>query len=107
VVLRPGTIAPLVLDAPLGQLDQDYQEAVARYLPRLAGQVVLLLSSSQCGPRVLDALEPRIGAEYVLVSENTEPRGGRGESRLMIGSKEYAGSEFSRPRQMTRIERIR
>lgn len=107
VVLRPGTVAPLVLDAPLGQLDMDYQEAVAQYLPKLAEQVVLLLSSSQCPPRVLDALEPRIGAEYVLISENVEPRGSRADSRLMIGSKEYVCSEFGRPRQMTRIERIR
>jgi DNA sulfur modification protein DndD len=107
VVLRPGTVAPLVLDAPLGQLDVDYQEAVAKYLPTLADQVVLLLSSSQCGPRVLDALEPRIGAEYVLISENTEPRGERRDSRLMIGAKEFVCSEFNRPRQMTRIERIR
>lgn len=107
VVLRPGTVAPLVLDAPLGQLDVDYQEAVARYLPTLGEQVVLLLSSSQCPPRVFDALEPRVGAEYVLISENTEARGSRADSRMMIGAKEYVCSEFGRPRQMTRIERVR
>lgn len=107
VILRPGTVAPLVLDAPLGQLDVDYQEATSRHVPNLGEQVILLLSSSQCGPRVLEALEPRIGAEYVLISENPGPRGARRDSRLILASKEMSCSEFNRPRYMTRIERIR
>src|SRR4051812_40482268 len=47
LVLKPGTMAPLVLDAPLGQLDPSYQESVAEFLPKLAHQVVLLVSGSQ------------------------------------------------------------
>lgn len=67
-LLTPGTVAPLVLDSPLGQLDMRYRESTARFLPAMAEQVILLLSSSQGDPEVLRALEPHVGAEYVLVS---------------------------------------
>ncbi|WP_204310755.1 hypothetical protein, partial [Escherichia coli] len=45
-ILTPGTVAPLVLDAPIGHLDKSYRRATAEFLPEMAGQVVLLLSSS-------------------------------------------------------------
>lgn len=106
LILKPGTVAPLVLDAPFGQLDTSYQEDTASYIPKLAEQVVLLVSSSQGNQRVLEALEPHIGAEYVLISENKGPRGSKSETRLVIHGKEYVCSLFNRPRTMTRIERI-
>ena len=42
-----GTIAPLVLDLPFGQLDETYKQAIATYLPKLADQGVLFITSSQ------------------------------------------------------------
>ncbi len=42
-----GTVAPLVLDSPFGQLDETYKQAIATYLPKLADQVVLFVTSSQ------------------------------------------------------------
>jgi DNA repair exonuclease SbcCD ATPase subunit len=106
LILKPGTVAPLVLDAPFGQLDTSYQRDVAANIPRLAEQVVLLVTSSQGNERVLEALEPHIGAEYVLISENRGPRGSKNETRLPIHGKDYICSLFNQPRTMTRIERI-
>lgn len=106
LILKPGTVAPLVLDAPFGQLDTDYQESTASYIPQLAEQVVLLVSSSQGNEKVLQALNPYIGAEYVLISENRETRGSKSETRLALHGKEHVCSLFNQSRTMTRIERI-
>jgi DNA sulfur modification protein DndD len=72
--LLKGTIAPLVLDSPFGQLDLVYRVATAEFIPAMARQVVLLLSRSQGDKSVLDALYPHVGKEYVLVRHNTGVR---------------------------------
>ena len=106
MVLKPGTMAPFVLDAPLGQLDPAYQESVAEFLPKFAHQVILLVSGSQGGERVLKALEPFVGAEYLLVQENKGDRGKKELLRRVIRGKERDLILFSRPRTMTQIERL-
>jgi DNA repair exonuclease SbcCD ATPase subunit len=105
-ILRPGTIAPLLLDSPFGQLDVTYKEETARFIPRMASQVLLLVSSSQGSEDVLSALEPHVGAEYILVSENRAPRGEKPEDRKTIRNKLYIGSLFGCPKDLTRIERV-
>lgn len=105
-ILKPGTIAPLILDAPFGQLDPYYQKDVASYIPKLAQQVVLLVSSSQGNKGVLDALAPFVGAEYILFSDNKEARGSKKETKLSLHGTNYITSLFSQPKTQTRIERI-
>jgi DNA sulfur modification protein DndD len=84
--LLPGTIAPLVLDSPFGQLDEAYRLTTAEFIPKMARQVVLLLSQSQGSTEVLNALQGHIGAEFLLVRHNREPRGDRKlESRYLRG----------------------
>lgn len=106
-ILTPGTVAPLVLDSPFGQLDAKYREATASFVPKMASQVVLLVSSSQGDERVLQALEPFIGAEYLLISENRGDRGEKPDDRIVLGNRERFASLYNQPRTMTRIERIR
>ena len=65
-ILLSGTDAPLVIDSPFGDLDTTYRQAVARFLPKMAPQVILLVSSSQASGGVLAELEGRIGEQYVL-----------------------------------------
>jgi len=84
--LLPGTIAPLVLDSPFGQLDPAYRTTTAQFIPKRARQVVLLLSQSQGSPEVLEALQDRVGAEFLLVRHNREEIGDRKpESRYFKG----------------------
>lgn len=84
--LLPGTIAPLVLDSPFGQLDEAYRTTTAQFIPKMARQVVLLLSRSQGSPEVLEALQDHVGAEFLLVRHNREPIGDRKqESRYLKG----------------------
>ena len=87
--LLPGTIAPLVLDSPFGQLDETYRTTTAEFIPKMARQVVLLVSRSQGSEEVLSALNDHLGAEYLLVRHNRELAGDRRpESRY------FAGKEF-------------
>lgn len=105
-VLSPGTVAPLVLDAPFGQLDTRYKAATASFIPDMSGQVVLLLSSSHATPEVLEALRPRVGMEYVLVSHNRGPRGAKGDDAIALGGRTYARSLFNQERAQTTIEPV-
>jgi DNA sulfur modification protein DndD len=43
-----GTVAPFVIDAPFGELDNEYRGAVAKFLPESTEQLVVLLKDS-CG----------------------------------------------------------
>lgn len=107
VVLKPGTIAPLVLDSPFGQLDTNYQESTAQWIPQLAEQVVLLVSSSQGNERVLAALEQYVGTEYILISENVGQRDAKKqETHLAVKGKKYTTSLYLQSKNMTRIDRI-
>ena len=87
--LLPGTIAPLVLDSPFGQLDKEYRVTTAKAIPKMARQVVLLVSKSQGSEDVLDAIKDHLGAEYLLVRHNTEPQGGRKQE-----SRDFMGQEY-------------
>ena len=87
--LLPGTIAPLVLDSPFGQLDEAYRATTAEFIPKMARQVVLLVSKSQGSEDVLDALKTHLGAEYLLVRHNREARGERPQE-----SRYFQGDEF-------------
>ena len=84
--LLRGTIAPLVIDSPFGQLDNDYRLTTAEFIPKMARQVVLLVSSSQGTEPVLKCLRDHIGAEYLLVRHNKGIKGDRKtESRSLYG----------------------
>lgn len=65
--LVPGTVAPLVLDAPFGQLDSLFQAGAISWIPKMARQVILFVSDSQA--RILQEsteIMDRIGACYAL-----------------------------------------
>ncbi len=104
--LLPGTIAPLVLDSPFGQLDEAYRAATAEFIPKMARQVVLLVSKSQGSESVLDIMKDRLGAEYVLVRHNTEPAGTREPDSRFFGGKEFDTVVFNAEFDGTKIMEI-
>ena len=104
--LLPGTIAPLVLDSPFGQLDETYRPTTAEFIPEMAQQVVLLISESQGSDSVLNALKEHLGAEYLLVRHNKEPRGKRKQERRYFGRKEFITTVFDGEFDGTEIVRI-
>lgn len=105
-ILSPGTVAPLVLDAPIGHLDRAYRRATAEFIPEMAGQVILLLSSAHTSDGVLEALRPYVGMEYVLISDNKGPQNGKGDDAIILHGQKYVRSLFNQERNRTRIERV-
>ncbi|UYP20204.1 AAA family ATPase [Rhodococcus sp. Z13] len=62
---------PIVMDAAFGSLDEDYQEAVARALAKMAPQLVVLVSKSQGMGTVITELMPYVSNLGVLETYTT------------------------------------
>jgi DNA sulfur modification protein DndD len=105
VRLLKGTIAPLVLDSPFGQLDDSYRATTAEYVPEMAGQVVLMVSRQQ-GGGVLDVLRHRIGEEYVLVRHNKDSRGERKPEVHQVHGRDIETSLFDQDYDGTSFVRV-
>jgi len=58
---------PLVMDSPFGSLDEIYRRQVAKLLPELADQLMVMASKTQWRGEVEEEMRDRIGREYVLV----------------------------------------
>lgn len=104
--LLPGTIAPIVLDSPFGQLDDDYRKTTAEFVPKMARQVVLLLSKSQGTGEVIGTLDDRIGAEYLLVRHNREEAGDRTPETRDLRGKTYQTALFDSGYDGTEVKEI-
>lgn len=57
---------PLVMDSPFGKLGPMYRQQIASHIPRLADQVVVLVTDTQWRGEVEDAMSARRGKSYVL-----------------------------------------
>ncbi len=59
---------PMVMDSPFGQLGDEFRSGVAKWIPSLAPQVILFVSSSQYHGAVDEQLETagRVGRRYLL-----------------------------------------
>ena len=57
---------PIVMDSPFGSLDQIYRRQVAKAIPQLANQLVILVTKTQWQGEVETETESLIGREYVL-----------------------------------------
>ncbi len=103
--LLRGTVAPLVLDSPFGQLDDAYRRTTAEHIPRMARQVVLMVSGSQAKGGAVDALIDRVEKEYVLVRTNKGAAKGPGEVRQFRG-RDYQTALFDQPADGTMIVEV-
>ena len=104
--LLPGTIAPLVLDSPFGQLDETYRATTAEFIPKMARQVILLVSKSQGSEEVLNVLKDHLGAEYLLVRHNTDPSGDRKPENRYFKGQEFKTAVFDAEYDGTEIMEI-
>lgn len=104
--LLSGTIAPLVLDSPFGQLDDAYRATTSEFIPKMARQVVLLVSRSQGSPEVLGALQSHIGAEYLLVRHNRDAIGERKTETRYLKGKEFRTAVFDSTYDGTEIVKV-
>jgi DNA sulfur modification protein DndD len=64
---------PMVMDSPFGSLDEIYRRQVAKLIPQLANQLVVMASKTQWRVEVADEMTPRMGKEYVFVFNSNKP----------------------------------
>ncbi|NES98207.1 MAG: ATP-binding protein, partial [Desertifilum sp. SIO1I2] len=64
---------PVVMDSPFGSLDEIYRRQVAKSLPQLANQLIVLVTKTQWRGEVETEMNPRIGKEYILVYHSPKP----------------------------------
>ncbi len=68
-----GGIFPLVMDSPFGTLDTLYRKMIARLIPNLAHQIIVLVSDTQWQGQVESEMKGRVGKEYSFIYHTTEP----------------------------------
>ncbi len=68
-----SSVFPVVMDSPFGNLDPIYRRQVAKNLPALANQVVIMASKTQFQGDVENTMHARIGKEYVLRYHSPRP----------------------------------
>lgn len=64
---------PIVMDSPFGSLDEIYRRQVARLLPALADQVIVMATQTQWRGEVEEEMLSRIGKVYVLTYNSPKP----------------------------------
>lgn len=58
---------PIVMDSPFGSLDEIYRRQVAKSIPQLANQLIILVTKTQWRGEVEEETSNYIGKEYILV----------------------------------------
>ncbi len=64
---------PIVMDSPFGSLDEIYRKQIANKLPKLANQLIILVTKTQWRGEVAQEMESCTGREYVLVYNSPKP----------------------------------
>jgi DNA sulfur modification protein DndD len=64
---------PIVMDSPFGSLDEIYRRQIAKTLPQLANQLVVLVTKTQWRGEVDREMAAHIGREYVLTYNSPKP----------------------------------
>lgn len=64
---------PIVMDSPFGSLDEIYRRQIAKIVPQLANQLIVLVTKTQWRGEVAEEMANHIGREYVLTYNSPKP----------------------------------
>lgn len=78
---------PVVMDSPFGSLDSVYRRQVAKLLPGLADQMIVMVTKTQWRTEVAEEMQARIGREYVLTYNS--PKSGLMLDEIERGAERY------------------
>jgi DNA sulfur modification protein DndD len=78
---------PIVMDSPFGSLDEIYRRQVAKSIPQLANQLVILVTKTQWRGEVEQEMNNYIAQEYVLVYHS--PKADLEEDAIDLKGKSY------------------
>lgn len=94
-ILTPGAIAPLIFDAPFSKLDPKYSPNIARELPKLVDQLIILMYQDE-GKNVTSTFleEGKLGKEYYFCELIAGERGDREIHELNFGDQSVVVTEY-------------
>lgn len=78
---------PIIMDSPFGSLDEIYRRQVAKSIPKLANQLVVLVTKTQWRNEVETEMNPYINKQYILVYRS--PKKDCQEDFIKIHDREY------------------
>lgn len=78
---------PIIMDSPFGSLDEIYRRQVAQSIPKLANQLIILVTKTQWRGEVQEETNNYIGKEYVLVYYS--PKSDCQEDKISIQGVDY------------------
>ncbi|MBD2774647.1 AAA family ATPase [Iningainema tapete] len=64
---------PIIMDSPFGSLDEHYRRRIAKTIPKLANQLMVLVTKTQWRGEVEEEITDKIGKEYVLTYYSSKP----------------------------------
>jgi DNA sulfur modification protein DndD len=105
-ILTPGAIAPFVVDAPFGDLDNKYKGHVAKAIPNSVEQVIFLLSSSHWEGAVESNIREKVGIEYNMVLEETSEAKSKDSDSITILGKKYETVRYGKTVDRTVLEKV-
>ena len=73
LMLPESSTFPIVMDSPFGSLDEISRRHIAKIVPKLANQLVVLVTKTQWRGQVEEEISNRVGKEYVLTYYSSKP----------------------------------
>ena len=64
---------PIIMDSPFGSLDEIYRRQIAKSIPNLANQLVVLVTKTQWRNEVEEEMNSHINKQYILVYHSPKP----------------------------------
>ena len=87
MMMPDSSTFPIVMDSPFGSLDEIYRRKIAKIIPKLANQLVVLVTKTQWRGEVAEEITNRIGREYVLTYYSSKPD--CQQDSIELGGKNY------------------
>ncbi|MCC5622197.1 ATP-binding protein, partial [Nostoc sp. CHAB 5715] len=73
MMIPDSSTFPIVMDSPFGSLDENSRRHIAKTIPQLANQLIVLVTKTQWRGEVEAEMTDRIGREYVLTYYSSKP----------------------------------
>jgi DNA sulfur modification protein DndD len=79
---------PIVMDSPFGSLDANSRRHIAKTIPKLANQLIVLATKTQWRGEVEEEIADKIGKEYVLTYYSSKPD--CEQDSIQLGGEKYS-----------------
>lgn len=73
LMIPDSSTFPIVMDSPFGSLDEQYRRQIAKIIPKLANQLVVMVTKTQWRGEVEAEIANKIGKQYVLTYYSSKP----------------------------------